>query len=60
MFGQPQAQDASSSLEDVVATAKPHLTSGELRELEKLLSEFKYMFLVVTKTMGGLTKFFTV
>jgi hypothetical protein len=41
--GQPQARDASSSLEDVIATAKPHLTSRELRELEEL-SEYEDIF----------------
>jgi hypothetical protein len=32
--GHPQARDASSGLEDIIATAKPHLTSAELKELE--------------------------
>jgi hypothetical protein len=58
--GQPQAQDSSSKLEDVIAAAKPHITNGELRELEELLTEYEDILLGITKTMGGLTKFITV
>jgi hypothetical protein len=34
--GQPQAQDLSSKLEDVITAARPHLTNKEFRELEEL------------------------
>jgi hypothetical protein len=42
--GQPQAQDSSSKLEDVIEAAKPHLTNGEFRELEELLTEYEDIF----------------
>jgi hypothetical protein len=58
--GQPQAQDLSSKLEDVITAARPHLTSEEFRELEELLTEYEDILLGITKTMGGLTKFITV
>jgi hypothetical protein len=31
--GQPQSQDASSQLDDIIAAAKPHLTNGGISEV---------------------------
>jgi hypothetical protein len=42
--GQPQAQDQSSKLEDVITAARPHLTNGEFQELEELLTEYDDIF----------------
>jgi hypothetical protein len=41
---QPQAQESSLKLEDVIAAAKPHLTNGEFRELVVLLTKYDEIF----------------
>jgi hypothetical protein len=38
---QPQAQDPSSNLEEVMTESKPHLTNWEFQELEELLTEYE-------------------
>jgi hypothetical protein len=42
--GQPQAQDSSSKLEDVIAATKSHLTNAEFRELDELLTDYEDIF----------------
>jgi hypothetical protein len=42
--GQPQAQELSSKLEDVITVARPHLTNEEFRVLEELLTEYEDIF----------------
>jgi hypothetical protein len=54
-LGQPQAQDSSSKLEDVIAAAKPHLTNGEFQELEEL-TEYENIFSGDNKDYGRTNK----
>jgi hypothetical protein len=42
--GQPPTEDLCSELEDVVTAARPHLTNGEIQELEELLTEYEEIF----------------
>jgi hypothetical protein len=41
---QPQAQYPRSKLEDIIEAARPHLTKGEFKELEELLTEYEEIF----------------
>jgi hypothetical protein len=43
---QPQARDSSSKLQDIIATARPHLSNREFQELEELLVEYEDIFAV--------------
>jgi hypothetical protein len=43
-MGQHQAQNSSSNLEDIIASAKPHLTNGEFWDLEELLTVYNDIF----------------
>jgi hypothetical protein len=49
---QPQAQYPRSKLEDIIAAARPHLTKGEFKELEELLTEYEVIFAWVNEYYG--------
>jgi hypothetical protein len=53
--GQPQAQDLSSELEDVITAARAHLTNKEFRELEEL-TEYQDIFAGNIEDYGGTNK----
>jgi predicted ArsR family transcriptional regulator len=42
--GQHQTKDLSSKLDDVITSAKTHLTNGEFQELKELLTEYEDIF----------------
>jgi hypothetical protein len=53
---QPQAQDPSSKLKDVIVAARPHVSNGEFQELEELLAKYEDIFAVDTGDYGRTNK----
>jgi hypothetical protein len=53
---QPQARHLSSKLQDITEAARPHLSNGELHDLEELLAEYKDIFAVYSEDYGQTNK----
>jgi hypothetical protein len=53
---QPHAGHLSSKLEGITEAARPHLSSGELQDLEVLLAKYKYIFAVYSEDYGQTNK----
>jgi hypothetical protein len=53
---QPHAGHLSSKLQDITEAARPHLSNGELQDLEELLAEYKDIFVVYSEDYGQTNK----
>jgi predicted ArsR family transcriptional regulator len=54
--GQPHTQDLGSKLEDITTAARPHLTNGEIKGLEELLTEYEDIFAEANEDYGRTNK----